>query len=176
MRVVGRIDDIQPKTFPPKIVEREVQVLADDLLLAQPFLAGFFAAGFFAAGFFVGGWASTFTCGALRPGSSLSGFAGFGLSSKRVTISRSRQSRSRMSRVASLPQAKVEAQPPTKKRNEEACGEKGGEEGLSQQEIVCEDLNPALDDLRRIGFRLDVIYPADDPHTAILSSRDSTSG
>ena len=81
VRVVGRIDVIQPKTFPPKIVEREVQVLADDLLLAQPFLAGFFAAGFFAAGFFVGGWASTFACGALRPGSSLSGFAGFGLSS-----------------------------------------------------------------------------------------------
>src|SRR5207244_3583099 len=27
----------------------------------------------------------------------------------------------------------------------------------------------ALDDLRSEGFRLDVIYPADDPHTAILT-------
>jgi quercetin dioxygenase-like cupin family protein len=40
---------------------------------------------------------------------------------------------------------------------------------LSEREIVCEDLNLALDGLRREGYRLDVIYPADDPHTAILS-------
>jgi quercetin dioxygenase-like cupin family protein len=40
---------------------------------------------------------------------------------------------------------------------------------LSDREIVAEDLNVALDELRREGFRLDVIYPADDPHTAILS-------
>jgi quercetin dioxygenase-like cupin family protein len=40
---------------------------------------------------------------------------------------------------------------------------------LSDAEIVTEDLNAALDDLRREGFRLDVIYPADDPHTAILT-------
>jgi mannose-6-phosphate isomerase-like protein (cupin superfamily) len=40
---------------------------------------------------------------------------------------------------------------------------------LSEREIVAGDLNAALDDLRREGFRLDVIYPADDPHTAILS-------
>jgi quercetin dioxygenase-like cupin family protein len=40
---------------------------------------------------------------------------------------------------------------------------------LSDREIVAGDLNAALDDLRREGFRLDVIYPADDPHTAILS-------
>jgi quercetin dioxygenase-like cupin family protein len=39
---------------------------------------------------------------------------------------------------------------------------------LSEREIVCEDLNLALDDLRRQGFRLDLIYPADDPHTAVL--------
>jgi mannose-6-phosphate isomerase-like protein (cupin superfamily) len=45
---------------------------------------------------------------------------------------------------------------------------------LSEQEIVCEDLNLALDDLRRKGFRLDVIYPADDPHSAVLSNGDST--
>jgi quercetin dioxygenase-like cupin family protein len=41
---------------------------------------------------------------------------------------------------------------------------------LSEREIVCEDLSLALDDLRRQGFRLDVIYPADDPHTALLSA------
>jgi quercetin dioxygenase-like cupin family protein len=40
---------------------------------------------------------------------------------------------------------------------------------LSDREIVAVDFNAALDDLRREGFRLDVIYPADDPHTAILS-------
>jgi quercetin dioxygenase-like cupin family protein len=43
---------------------------------------------------------------------------------------------------------------------------------LSEREIVCEDLNLALDDLRRKGFRLDLIYPADDPHDAVLSSGD----
>jgi mannose-6-phosphate isomerase-like protein (cupin superfamily) len=40
---------------------------------------------------------------------------------------------------------------------------------LSEREIVCEDLNLAIDDLKRDGFRLDLIYPADDPHTAVLS-------
>jgi quercetin dioxygenase-like cupin family protein len=40
---------------------------------------------------------------------------------------------------------------------------------LSDREIVAGDLNAALDDLRREGFRLEIIYPADDPHTAILS-------
>jgi quercetin dioxygenase-like cupin family protein len=40
---------------------------------------------------------------------------------------------------------------------------------LSEREIVCEDLNLALDDLRRQGFRLDMIYPADEPHSAVLS-------
>jgi quercetin dioxygenase-like cupin family protein len=35
--------------------------------------------------------------------------------------------------------------------------------------IVCEDLNLAIDDLRNQGFRLDLIYPADDPHTAEMS-------
>ena len=32
-------------------------------------------------------------------------------------------------------------------------------------------LTRALDLLRAAGFRLDVIYPADDPHTAVLSAR-----
>jgi quercetin dioxygenase-like cupin family protein len=40
---------------------------------------------------------------------------------------------------------------------------------LSVREIVCEDLSLAIDDLKREGFRLDVIYPADDPATALLS-------
>ena len=37
------------------------------------------------------------------------------------------------------------------------------------REIVCRDLNAALDEWRGEGFRLDSIYPADDPHTARLS-------
>lgn len=45
---------------------------------------------------------------------------------------------------------------------------------MSEQEIVCEDLNLALDDLRSKGFRLDLIYPADDPHSAVLSNGDET--
>ncbi|HZC38475.1 MAG TPA: hypothetical protein VE221_07355, partial [Sphingomicrobium sp.] len=40
---------------------------------------------------------------------------------------------------------------------------------MSGREIVCEDLNLALDDLKSEGFRLDIIFPADDPHTAILT-------
>ena len=41
---------------------------------------------------------------------------------------------------------------------------------MSEREIVCEDLSLAIDDLKRQGFRLDLIYPADDPQTAVLSS------
>jgi quercetin dioxygenase-like cupin family protein len=40
---------------------------------------------------------------------------------------------------------------------------------LSERAIVCADLNRAIDDLRRDGFRVDLIYPADDPKTAVLS-------
>jgi quercetin dioxygenase-like cupin family protein len=40
---------------------------------------------------------------------------------------------------------------------------------LSEREIVCADLGLALDGLKRDGFRLDLIYPADEPHTALLS-------
>ena len=40
---------------------------------------------------------------------------------------------------------------------------------MSEREIVCEDLSLAIGDLEREGFRLDVIYPADDPATAVLS-------
>lgn len=41
---------------------------------------------------------------------------------------------------------------------------------MSDREIVCADLNAGIDDLRRQGFRLDLIYPADDPFTAVLSN------
>lgn len=41
---------------------------------------------------------------------------------------------------------------------------------MNEREIVCEELNAGIDDLRRQGFRLDLIYPADDPVTAVLSN------
>lgn len=40
---------------------------------------------------------------------------------------------------------------------------------MSERQVVCADLSAAIDDLRRDGFLLDLIYPADDPHTACLS-------
>ncbi|HEX5238084.1 MAG TPA: cupin domain-containing protein [Sphingomicrobium sp.] len=40
---------------------------------------------------------------------------------------------------------------------------------MSEREIVCAELGPALDDLRGEGFRVDLIYPADEPHTAVLT-------
>ena len=46
MRIVGRIDDVEPKAVAPQIVEREVQVLADDLAFAQAFLAALLRGGF----------------------------------------------------------------------------------------------------------------------------------
>jgi quercetin dioxygenase-like cupin family protein len=36
-------------------------------------------------------------------------------------------------------------------------------------ELVCAQFNPALDLLRGLGMRIDIIYPADDPHSAILT-------
>ena len=36
-------------------------------------------------------------------------------------------------------------------------------------ELVCSDFTAALELLNGAGFRLDVIYPADEPHTAVLS-------
>lgn len=36
-------------------------------------------------------------------------------------------------------------------------------------ELVCADFNPALDLLRGLGLRLDIIYPADEPHSAVLT-------
>jgi quercetin dioxygenase-like cupin family protein len=40
---------------------------------------------------------------------------------------------------------------------------------LSAREVVCEDLSLAIDQLKGEGFRLDVIYPADDPAVALMS-------
>jgi quercetin dioxygenase-like cupin family protein len=40
--------------------------------------------------------------------------------------------------------------------------------------LVCEELSPAIDRLRKQGARLDVIYPADEPHTAILRHEGRT--
>jgi len=41
-----------------------------------------------------------------------------------------------------------------------------------EQELVCENFNESLDRLREGGARLDVIWPADDPHSAILTHGD----
>ena len=44
----------------------------------------------------------------------------------------------------------------------------------NELELVCADFAPALDLLRSLGLRLDVIYPADEPHTAILTRDGAT--
>jgi len=44
----------------------------------------------------------------------------------------------------------------------------------SELELICADFNAALDLLRRLGLRLDIIFPADDPHTAILTHERRT--
>ena len=43
---------------------------------------------------------------------------------------------------------------------------------MSEREILCEDLTLAIDELKGQGFRLDLIYPADDPQCAVLSRAD----
>ena len=45
---------------------------------------------------------------------------------------------------------------------------------MNTKERVCPDLDAALDQLRGAGFRLDSIFPADDPHTAMLSRGGET--
>ena len=40
---------------------------------------------------------------------------------------------------------------------------------MNTAEIVCSDLNAAIEKWRDDGFRLDSIYPADDPHTAVMA-------
>lgn len=41
-----------------------------------------------------------------------------------------------------------------------------------EQDLICEDFNEALDRLRASGARLDIIWPADEPHGAILTHED----
>jgi len=45
---------------------------------------------------------------------------------------------------------------------------------LSEREIVCEDLNLAINELKGQGYRLDLIYPADEPQSAVLSKAGDT--
>jgi quercetin dioxygenase-like cupin family protein len=45
---------------------------------------------------------------------------------------------------------------------------------LSERKIAAEDLSLAIEELRAEGFRLDIIYPADDPRTAVLSRAGET--
>ena len=45
---------------------------------------------------------------------------------------------------------------------------------MNERRIVCEDLDLAIGELKLEGFRLDVIYPADNPQCAVLSSADET--
>lgn len=45
---------------------------------------------------------------------------------------------------------------------------------MGEIELVCTELGPALELLRGSGFRLDVIYPADSPSTAILTKNGAT--
>ena len=45
--------------------------------------------------------------------------------------------------------------------------------GRGEVELACSDFNAELENLQRDGWRLDVIYPADDPHSAILTLGES---
>ncbi len=41
-------------------------------------------------------------------------------------------------------------------------------------ELICTDFDVALELLRGLGMRLDIIYPADEPHTAVLNHEGRT--
>lgn len=45
---------------------------------------------------------------------------------------------------------------------------------MNREAIVCSDLNAAIERWRGEGFRLDSIYPADEPHTAVLTRGGET--
>lgn len=45
---------------------------------------------------------------------------------------------------------------------------------MSETELVCTELGREIDRLKGEGYRLDVIYPADEPHTAVLSKDGET--
>ena len=46
--------------------------------------------------------------------------------------------------------------------------------GNGERERVCVDLNAAIEQARVEGYRLEIIYPADDPHDAVLSGPGGT--
>ena len=45
---------------------------------------------------------------------------------------------------------------------------------MGETELVCTELGREIDRLKGEGFRLDLIYPADEPHTAVLSKDGDT--
>lgn len=45
---------------------------------------------------------------------------------------------------------------------------------MNTREIGCEDLGLAIEELQREGFRLDAIYPAEDPKCAVMSRADES--
>ena len=45
---------------------------------------------------------------------------------------------------------------------------------MSEAELVCTELGREIERLKGDGFRLDVIYPADDPHSAVMSRGGET--
>ena len=45
---------------------------------------------------------------------------------------------------------------------------------MSERQIICADLGRAIDDLKGQGYRLDVIFPADYPSSAVLSRAAET--
>ena len=45
---------------------------------------------------------------------------------------------------------------------------------MVETELVCIELGREIDRLKGEGFRLDLIYPADEPHTAVLSRDGDT--
>jgi quercetin dioxygenase-like cupin family protein len=44
----------------------------------------------------------------------------------------------------------------------------------NELELICADFNAALDLLRQLGARLDIIFPADEPHSAVLTHEGIT--
>ena len=45
---------------------------------------------------------------------------------------------------------------------------------MAEIEFLCSELGPEIDRLKSEGYRLDVVYPADDPHTAVLSRQGAS--
>lgn len=77
VRVIRRIDEVQAKALAAQIVDRDTKVAADDLALAQAFLAGFFGLGAALPSVFEVAFAADFLA-ALLAGSRFSGLATLG--------------------------------------------------------------------------------------------------